>query len=259
MTAVMNMSVKSVPQMEEYPMEYQPMMVSQTAMEGTPSSMVLDIGYSPVEQPLLVPADDEEERSSAIDKTKYKTRLCRNWAGGNECPYGDRCVFAHGDHEKRKGSDPLQLESLPLKRTESVGSSARLATALSTPLDSSTTWYQAEPAVQNYSFHYSNGTPTTAEPQYLEASFATVPEQEYEYGQDIERQHSEVSAPTPVATLYRFEPYMGDTVCRVAVHEASAFVLAHTATTESNGLSDGGASESTSDSEPHTAYPYSQE
>eukprot|EP00798_Chlamydomonas_sp_ICE-L_P030497 gene30497-35516_t len=31
-----------------------------------------------------------------------KTRLCTRWIEGN-CRFGDRCNFAHGDHEMRKG------------------------------------------------------------------------------------------------------------------------------------------------------------
>eukprot|EP00659_Diplonema_papillatum_P019548 gene19548-30115_t len=55
----------------------------------------------------------QQQASSAIDKNKYKTRLCRNWTNGQECPYGDRCVFAHGEHEKkREGAMPAGVVDL---------------------------------------------------------------------------------------------------------------------------------------------------
>eukprot|EP01063_Lacrimia_lanifica_P033270 TRINITY_DN5869_c0_g1_i4.p2 TRINITY_DN5869_c0_g1~~TRINITY_DN5869_c0_g1_i4.p2 ORF type:complete len:320 (+),score=136.21 TRINITY_DN5869_c0_g1_i4:82-1041(+) len=40
-------------------------------------------------------ADDK----GAIDHTKYKTKMCRNYLKGQVCPFGDRCAFAHGEVE----------------------------------------------------------------------------------------------------------------------------------------------------------------
>lgn len=31
----------------------------------------------------------------------YKTELCRSWMDHGRCNYGDRCQYAHGEHEKR--------------------------------------------------------------------------------------------------------------------------------------------------------------
>lgn len=31
----------------------------------------------------------------------YKTRMCNKWRGGS-CPFGDRCTYAHGQHELRR-------------------------------------------------------------------------------------------------------------------------------------------------------------
>ncbi|MFH4977173.1 hypothetical protein AB6A40_003882 [Gnathostoma spinigerum] len=31
----------------------------------------------------------------------YKTELCRSWMDHGHCNYGDRCQYAHGEHEKR--------------------------------------------------------------------------------------------------------------------------------------------------------------
>lgn len=33
-------------------------------------------------------------------KSKFKTEICRNWTQGC-CEYGDKCIFAHGNHELR--------------------------------------------------------------------------------------------------------------------------------------------------------------
>ncbi len=34
-----------------------------------------------------------------IDKSRYKTELCKKWLKNGMCPYGIRCQFAHGDIE----------------------------------------------------------------------------------------------------------------------------------------------------------------
>ncbi|TKR70433.1 hypothetical protein L596_022463 [Steinernema carpocapsae] len=41
--------------------------------------------------------------SSASPKNPklYKTELCRSWMDHGRCNYGDRCQYAHGEHEKR--------------------------------------------------------------------------------------------------------------------------------------------------------------
>jgi hypothetical protein len=31
-----------------------------------------------------------------LDRTKYKTTLCRNWTRNKSCPHGEKCSFAHG-------------------------------------------------------------------------------------------------------------------------------------------------------------------
>lgn len=39
--------------------------------------------------------------------------MCKNFREKGECKYGDRCLFAHGDHEltKRGGAGPFQDET----------------------------------------------------------------------------------------------------------------------------------------------------
>lgn len=50
--------------------------------------------------------DTDNKDDTAIDARKYKTKLCRNWQSGTPCPYGDRCVFAHGGRDVRRVDDP---------------------------------------------------------------------------------------------------------------------------------------------------------
>ena len=35
------------------------------------------------------------------DDSKFKTGMCRHWMSGS-CDHGDRCSFAHGEHELRQ-------------------------------------------------------------------------------------------------------------------------------------------------------------
>eukprot|EP00827_Trimyema_finlayi_P001928 TRINITY_DN1890_c0_g1_i3.p2 TRINITY_DN1890_c0_g1~~TRINITY_DN1890_c0_g1_i3.p2 ORF type:complete len:205 (+),score=63.86 TRINITY_DN1890_c0_g1_i3:64-678(+) len=36
-----------------------------------------------------------------IDKTRFKTKMCKNWRKYQKCNYGDNCQFAHGVKELR--------------------------------------------------------------------------------------------------------------------------------------------------------------
>ena len=37
-----------------------------------------------------------KEQKEKIDKTKFKTEMCKNWIETGFCRYHDRCQFAHG-------------------------------------------------------------------------------------------------------------------------------------------------------------------
>jgi hypothetical protein len=41
-----------------------------------------------------------------IDRTKYKTEICKNWIEIGTCRYGSKCQFAHGDEEKEENGLP---------------------------------------------------------------------------------------------------------------------------------------------------------
>uniref|UniRef100_A0A0G4I4T0 C3H1-type domain-containing protein n=1 Tax=Chromera velia CCMP2878 TaxID=1169474 RepID=A0A0G4I4T0_9ALVE len=47
-----------------------------------------------------------------IDKTKFKTELCRNWSQMGMCQHGDKCIFAHGEEERR------ERQHMPLYKTQ---------------------------------------------------------------------------------------------------------------------------------------------
>lgn len=42
-----------------------------------------------------------QDNGKILDVTKYKTRMCRNWMQTQYCPYGNVCMYAHGEHELR--------------------------------------------------------------------------------------------------------------------------------------------------------------
>jgi hypothetical protein len=40
--------------------------------------------------------------NAGANKSNYKTRICLNWQNNGQCTYGQRCNFAHGQHELRQ-------------------------------------------------------------------------------------------------------------------------------------------------------------
>lgn len=53
--------------------------------------------------------DENDERSTS--KSRYKTELCRSYAEIGVCRYGNKCQFAHGDHELRNVSRHQKYKS----------------------------------------------------------------------------------------------------------------------------------------------------
>lgn len=45
--------------------------------------------------------DKVAEENNALDPVRYKTKMCKNWQQHEKCPYGPRCLFAHGTKEMR--------------------------------------------------------------------------------------------------------------------------------------------------------------
>lgn len=44
---------------------------------------------------------EKAEDNAALDPVRYKTKMCKNWQLHEKCPYGPRCLFAHGVKEMR--------------------------------------------------------------------------------------------------------------------------------------------------------------
>lgn len=43
---------------------------------------------------------------------KYKTQRCRHYESHKVCALGEKCHFAHEDHELRKPGDPINPEMM---------------------------------------------------------------------------------------------------------------------------------------------------
>ena len=43
--------------------------------------------------------DLKNQPKPKVDKTKYKTEMCKNWIESGQCRYGNKCQFAHGNVE----------------------------------------------------------------------------------------------------------------------------------------------------------------
>ncbi|ORX72279.1 hypothetical protein DL89DRAFT_216496, partial [Linderina pennispora] len=50
----------------------------------------------------------------------YKTKMCDKYQRDGECPYGIKCVFAHGEHElrSREPANPLYKTQMCQRFTE---------------------------------------------------------------------------------------------------------------------------------------------
>lgn len=48
-----------------------------------------------------------EQLGIKIDKTKFKTEMCKNWIEQGFCRYGTKCQFAHGTQEVVVKNDPI--------------------------------------------------------------------------------------------------------------------------------------------------------
>eukprot|EP01012_Entosiphon_sulcatum_P023250 TRINITY_DN2821_c0_g1_i1.p1 TRINITY_DN2821_c0_g1~~TRINITY_DN2821_c0_g1_i1.p1 ORF type:complete len:284 (+),score=50.35 TRINITY_DN2821_c0_g1_i1:59-853(+) len=59
----------------------------------------------------------QQQINKALDPVKYKTQLCKNWETEGKCPYGPRCLFAHGVKQlrtvERNGTAINEAENTP--------------------------------------------------------------------------------------------------------------------------------------------------
>ena len=51
--------------------------------------------------------------SKGVEAVKFRTKVCRMWASGQTCQFGEHCAFAHGKHQirKRSANTPYQVYS----------------------------------------------------------------------------------------------------------------------------------------------------
>jgi butyrate response factor 1 len=49
----------------------------------------------------------KEKIEEKVDKTKYKTEMCKNWIEVGLCRYGNKCQFAHGGKELLGKAPPV--------------------------------------------------------------------------------------------------------------------------------------------------------
>ena len=64
----------------------------------------------PIAQQFRIGQDAEVAARSAMTTALFKTSLCKNFAAGVGCRFGDRCNFAHGANELRKPGYGVPLD-----------------------------------------------------------------------------------------------------------------------------------------------------
>ena len=206
-------------------------------------------------------AEQRDERpNGAIDRTKYKTKLCRNYVNGQECPYGDRCVFAHGESEKsgppassvmyRTTSAASVIPILPVVR-HAVYVTAMPATADPAPEglapQGSFVDAQADDASSTtYNTPASQGLQTPLQGNLMPMELPPMPSLSRGDGQALDEQ-SQASRSPPPPVHYRYEPYALSGVTTVAVLQTGP---ASSADSSHNTLSDCGESDRVSSYSP---------
>ena len=175
----------------------------------------------------------EQDVQSAIDPTKFKTKMCRNWAQGSECPYGDRCVFAHGEVDKRKAGEIVLVQpnmNVNLVRKiassqyteqyyqpsayayetsefeQSINYSVNDASFVSTTEDSSMIM---TPTTTSLTPNQTPDTKSLFVPQYIADDRSSSP------------MSASVSMSVSSSSHFRYEPYGGELVSQVVVPSVS--------------------------------------
>eukprot|EP00796_Vickermania_ingenoplastis_P001017 gene1017-607_t len=66
-------------------------------------------------------------RHAEVKPSKFKTSTCQYFLKGEECPFGDRCSFAHGDHELHTEEvNVLLLRASGLQRLDGIDAQAAM-------------------------------------------------------------------------------------------------------------------------------------
>ena len=58
----------------------------------------------------VAPSNASSTAKSGIVRLKYE--MCKNFREKGACKYGDRCLFAHGDHELTKRGSPPETKPI---------------------------------------------------------------------------------------------------------------------------------------------------
>ena len=77
---------------------------------GTPDTLAAEVPVSHARQrhtnPAVLPSIAMKK---GIDIERYKTQLCKTFRKTGQCPYFDRCMFAHGARELRTAEQNAEL------------------------------------------------------------------------------------------------------------------------------------------------------
>lgn len=66
-------------------------------------------GYIPRSPRRKKGREKESDNNAALDPIRYKTKMCKNWQQFGKCPYGPRCLFAHGPRDMRSCSSNIDV------------------------------------------------------------------------------------------------------------------------------------------------------
>eukprot|EP01063_Lacrimia_lanifica_P027066 TRINITY_DN3749_c0_g2_i1.p2 TRINITY_DN3749_c0_g2~~TRINITY_DN3749_c0_g2_i1.p2 ORF type:complete len:295 (+),score=102.34 TRINITY_DN3749_c0_g2_i1:147-1031(+) len=186
--------------------------------------------------------------SNAIDKTKLKTKMCRNWLTGSRCPYGERCAYAHGEEDradtqsKQQQQQQQQHGSAPIPMTqtnkEHAGHGSR-PTPASQSVPQGSSWaggYAPSLTRQTSGFESNQTTPFTPA---LEADSYSTNGSFLDQSTSIAGGHAgsmsgSMYDAAPLSgsfnsSFYRYEPYSGTQVTQVPVFTESDLAQQSTA------------------------------
>ncbi|KPA83265.1 hypothetical protein ABB37_02942 [Leptomonas pyrrhocoris] len=175
----------------------------------TPGAQSSALGHEPTKPTPVHDGNKEEAKgkpqltSSRIDSTKYKTKLCRHFARGLPCPFGEHCAFSHGEDLATMG--PKDLTSMPTSPLNTKARCYTPETASLTGEDGNSMENSAHFRVRFRSLSRSHSQQHMQPPPSYEAAVTTA-----------EGATSSAAVPPPsYPRRYRFDPYSADTIVYV--------------------------------------------
>lgn len=85
-------------------------------MKNSTRQLPLDQPTSTAVEPVFSQISDQEAKPKAPLRKKYE--MCKNFREKGTCKYGDKCLFAHGEHELYKIETPAPVEQTASKVEE---------------------------------------------------------------------------------------------------------------------------------------------